>query len=146
MEYTLQDDSDKTPLYTNSTQLPVNYSEDVFEILDLQDPLQSKYTGGTVVHVYLGEAVADPEAVKNFIRKVCNTYSMPYFTISPSFSVCTQHGYLNGEQENCPQCGEETEIYARVVGYMRPVNQWNKGKRAEFKARSRLTVSTETPC
>lgn len=137
---------DKVPIYTNSTQLPVNYTEDVFEILDLQDPLQSRYTGGTVVHVYLGEAVSDPSAVKAFIRKVCNTYTMPYFTISPSFSICGYHGYLHGEQPQCPQCGESTEIYSRVVGYMRPVNQWNKGKRAEFAQRKNLSVETGKAC
>ncbi len=140
MAATLVDSEDQIPIYTNSTQLPVNYSEDVFTILDLQDPLQSRYTGGTVVHVYLGEAVADPQAVKNFVRTVCNNYSMPYFTVSPSFSICANHGYIRGEQPVCPTCGEETEVYARVVGYMRPVNQWNKGKRTEFKHRSRLSV------
>ncbi len=140
MAATLVDSEEQIPIYTNSTQLPVNYSEDVFTILDLQDPLQSRYTGGTVVHVYLGESVADPQAVKNFVRTVCNTYSMPYFTVSPSFSICTNHGYIRGEQPVCPTCGEETEVYARVVGYMRPVNQWNKGKRTEFKHRSRLSV------
>ncbi len=140
MAATLVDSEEQIPIYTNSTQLPVNYSEDVFTILDLQDPLQSRYTGGTVVHVYLGESVADPQAVKNFVRTVCNNYSMPYFTVSPSFSICTNHGYIRGEQPVCPTCGEETEVYARVVGYMRPVNQWNKGKRTEFNYRSRLSV------
>ena len=134
LKSTLQDDED-TPLYTNSTQLPINYSDDVFEVLNLQDPLQEKYTGGTVLHVFLGEAIPDPEAVKQFVRTTCNNYRLPYFTISPSFSICPTHGYLTGEQLTCPHCGEETEIYSRIVGYMRPINQWNKGKRAEFGKR-----------
>ncbi len=134
MKSTMTDD-ESTPLYTNSTQLPINYSADVFKVLDLQDPLQERYTGGTVLHVFLGEAIPDPEAVKQFVRATCNNYRLPYFTISPSFSICTAHGYLNGEQQVCPHCGEETEIYSRIVGYMRPVNQWNKGKRAEFGKR-----------
>lgn len=131
------------PFYTNSSQLPVNYTDDVFDLLDLQDDLQSRYTGGTVQHVYLGEAVADPSAVKAFIRKVCEGYRMPYFTISPSFSICPSHGYLRGEQAVCPTCGGATEIYARIVGYLRPVNQWNEGKQAEFELRSRYNI-TET--
>ncbi len=130
------------PFYTNSTQLPVNYSDDVFHVLDLQDGLQSRYTGGTVQHVFLGEAVADPEAVKNFVRRVCGQYHLPYFTLSPSFSICPQHGYLRGEHAQCPSCGIATEVYSRVVGYLRPVNQWNEGKQAEFGLRSRFHVET----
>lgn len=124
------------PIYTNSTQLPVNYSNDIFTVLDLQDGLQTKYTGGTVLHVFLGEAAADPGAVKSFVRKVCENYHLPYFTISPTFSVCPTHGYLNGKVKTCPDCGEETEIYSRIVGYLRPVDQWNEGKQAEFAMRS----------
>jgi ribonucleoside-triphosphate reductase len=142
MQCGLYDSSDNTPLYTNSTQLPVNYSEDVFQVLDLQDSLQSNYTGGTVLHVFLGEAVPDIEAVKAFVRNVCNNYHLPYFTISPTFSICHIHGYLNGEVEKCPVCNEDTEVYSRVVGYMRPVDQWNKGKRAEFAQRSRFDFET----
>jgi ribonucleoside-triphosphate reductase len=140
----LRDPSDGTPLYTNSTQLPVNYSEDVFEVLDLQDPLQARYTGGTVLHVFLGEASPDPGAVKAFVRTVCERYRLPYFTLSPSFSVCTAHGYIVGERPQCPRCGAETEVYSRVVGYMRPVAQWNAGKRAEFGHRSRFRLGA--PC
>ncbi len=132
----LRDEQDGTPLYTNSTQLPVHYSEDVLAVLDRQDELQTKYTGGTVVHVFLGEAFPDPEAVKNFVRMTCEQYHLPYFTLSPTFSICSSHGYINGEHNCCPTCGAETEIYSRVVGYMRPVSQWNAGKRAEFAARS----------
>ena len=124
------------PFYTNSTQLPVNYSNDIFRVLDLQDELQTKYTGGTVLHVFLGEAAADPQAVKRFIRRVCENYRLPYLTISPTFSVCPSHGYLRGEQVKCPQCSSQTEIYSRVVGYMRPVSQWNEGKQAEFSLRT----------
>ncbi len=129
------------PIYSNSTQLPVNFSDDIFEVLDLQDPLQSRYTGGTVQHVFLGESVADPGAVKSFVKKVCSSYRMPYFTITPSFSICPTHGYLRGEQKQCPDCGTRTEIYSRVVGYLRPVDQWNSGKREEFSLRSRYQVT-----
>jgi len=131
------------PFYSNSTQLPVNYSEDVFAVLDLQDDLQSRYTGGTVLHVFLGESVADPKSVRAFVRHVCKNYHLPYFTVSPSFSVCPGHGYLRGEISHCPHCGEEAEIYARIVGYLRPVNQWNEGKRVEFGMRSRYTIECE---
>ena len=128
------------PFYTNSTQLPVDYTDDIFRVLDLQDPLQSRYTGGTVQHVFLGESVADPEAVKRFVRAVCHQYRMPYFTVSPSFSVCPEHGYLRGEHARCPRCGAEAEVYARIVGYLRPVKQWNEGKRAEFQLRKRFRI------
>ena len=129
------------PFYTNSTHLPVNYTDDVFEALDLQDPLQSRYTGGTVLHVFLGEAVPDPQAVKAFIRTVCRHYRLPYLTVSPTFSVCRDHGYLTGEHPTCPTCGVETEVYARVVGYLRPVKHWNAGKRAEFELRRSYQIA-----
>lgn len=128
------------PFYSNSTQLPVNYTGDVFEALDLQDELQSRYTGGTVHHVFLGEAAPDAQAVKRFARKVCERYGLPYFTLTPSFSVCPEHGYLLGEQPRCPKCGAEAEVYSRVVGYLRPVKQWNAGKRAEFALRTRYRI------
>jgi len=128
------------PFYTNSTQLPVNYSDDVFETLILQDDLQVKYTGGTVLHIYLGEQISDMDNVKGLIRKVVTNFSLPYFTLSPTFSVCPSHGYLDGEQEHCPHCQAETEIYARVVGYLRPVKQWNNGKQAEFEMRKTFRV------
>lgn len=131
------------PFYTNSTQLPVNYSDDIFQILDLQDGLQARYTGGTVLHVFLGEAVANPESVKNFVRRVCEKYRLPYFTLSPSFTVCPAHGYLRGELPLCPHCGGETEVYSRVVGYLRPVNQWNGGKQAEFRLRNRFNIEAQ---
>lgn len=130
------------PFYSNSTQLPVNYTEDIFTVLDLQDDLQAKYTGGTVLHVFLGESVADPESVKHFVKHVCENYTLPYFTLSPSFSVCPSHGYLRGEHPLCPICAMETEIYSRIVGYLRPVNQWNAGKQEEFKLRTRYMIAT----
>jgi anaerobic ribonucleoside-triphosphate reductase len=123
------------PFYTNSTQLPVNYTDDIFETLLHQDDLQSKYTGGTVLHVYLGEQVSDMHATKGLIRKIVTNFKLPYFTLTPTFSVCPSHGYLNGKQERCSVCNGETEIYSRVVGYLRPVKQWNEGKRAEFSLR-----------
>jgi ribonucleoside-triphosphate reductase len=129
--------------YTNSSQLPVDYSTDVFEVLDLQDHLQTRYTGGTVQHIFLGEAASDPEAVKVFVKTVCSTYHLPYFTISPTFSVCPNHGYLAGEHPACPHCDSESEIYSRVVGYLRPINQWNEGKQAEFSLRSRYTIESQ---
>ncbi len=129
------------PFYTNSTQLPVNYTDDIFETLMLQDDLQSKYTGGTVLHIYLGEAVSDVEAIKGLIRKIVTHYRLPYFTLTPTFSVCPSHGYLNGEHERCTVCQEETEIYSRVVGYLRPVKQWNNGKKAEFTMRKMFRVA-----
>ncbi len=132
---------EQLPIYSNSTQLPINYSDDIFEILDLQDPLQSRYTGGTVQHVFLGESVPDPEAVKSFVKKVCSSYTLPYFTITPSFSICPDHGYLRGEVQQCPECGTTTEIYSRVVGYLRPISQWNSGKREEFSLRSKYKMA-----
>lgn len=125
------------PFYTNSTQLPVNYTDDVFLALELQDELQVRYTGGTVHHVFLGEAAPDPAAVARFVRVVCERYRVPYFTLTPSFSICPNDGYLRGELERCPECGAETEVYSRIVGYFRPVQQWNAGKQAEFALRRR---------
>jgi ribonucleoside-triphosphate reductase (formate) len=128
------------PFYTNSTQLPVNYTDDLFETLMLQDELQTKYTGGTVLHVYLGEQVGDMETTRGLIKKIVTRFRLPYFTLTPSFSVCPSHGYLKGEQERCPTCQAETEVYSRVVGYLRPVKQWNEGKRAEFSMRKRFKL------
>ncbi|MFA5385320.1 MAG: ribonucleoside triphosphate reductase [Eubacteriales bacterium] len=128
------------PFYTNSTQLPVNYTDDVFEALDLQDEIQSKYTGGTVLHIFAGERVEDPAVAKKLIRKICENYHVPYFTFTPVFSVCPSHGYLSGEQKKCPECGTQCEVYSRVVGYLRPLNQWNKGKQEEFALRKPFKV------
>jgi ribonucleoside-triphosphate reductase len=132
--------SGASPYYTNSSQLPVNYTDDVFETLRLQDSLQSKYTGGTVLHIFLGEQIGDIEAIKGMIRKIATNYRLPYFTLTPTFSVCPSHGYLNGEQETCSRCNQQTEIYSRVVGYLRPVKQWNNGKRAEYGDRKTFGI------
>jgi len=120
------------PFYTNSTQLPVNHTDDVFEALDLQDTLQTKYTGGTVMHLFMGEEIKDSEIIKNLVKKIAQNYRLPYFTITPTFSVCPEHGYISGEVRVCPDCNSNTEVYSRVVGYLRPVNQWNDGKQVEF--------------
>ncbi len=134
------DKKHKYPFYTNSTQLPVNYSDDIFEVLDHQDELQTKYTGGTVVHIFAGERVSDRETIKNLVKKICDNYKLPYFTFSPTFSTCPNHGYISGEHFTCPECGAECEVYSRVVGYIRPVKQWNKGKKMEFKSRKTFKV------
>ncbi len=128
------------PFYTNSTHLPVNYTDDLFELLDLQDNLQTKYTGGTVIHFFVGEQIDDPGALKSLVRKICNEYKLPYFTFSPSFSICKNHGYIKGEQKECKKCGEPCEVYSRVVGFLRPVQQWNDGKQAEFAMRRHANV------
>lgn len=125
----------KCPFYTNSSHLPVNYTDDLFELMDLQDNLQTKYTGGTVIHFFLGERMDDPQTLKKLVKTICENYKLPYFTFSPSFSICKNHGYIVGEHPECPKCGESTEVYSRVVGFLRPVSQWNKGKQAEFEMR-----------
>lgn len=128
------------PFYTNSTHLPVNYTDDVFEYLNLQDGLQKKYTGGTVVHIFLGEKISETSTVKNLVRSICENYELPYFSLTPTFSICPEHGYLNGERAFCERCGRECEIYSRVVGYLRPISQWNEGKQAEFQARKNFSL------
>jgi ribonucleoside-triphosphate reductase len=124
------------PYYTNSTHLPVNHTTDLFEALDHQDALQSLYTGGTVLHGYVGEQITDPEVVKSLIRKVTSNYKLPYFTLTPTFSVCANDGYLVGEQHVCPKCQAPADVYSRVVGYYRPVSRWNDGKQTEFRMRT----------
>ena len=123
------------PFYTNSTHLPVHATDDLFAALDHQDDLQTRYTGGTVLHLFLGERLADPTVVRQLVRRVAETYRMPYFSLTPTFSVCPEHGYVAGEHPLCPNCGRESEVYSRVVGYLRPVKQWNEGKQAEFSRR-----------
>ncbi len=130
------------PFYTNSTQLPVNYTDDIFETLELQDELQSRYTGGTVLHVYLGEEVRDMGAVKGLVKTIASRFRVPYFTLTPTFSVCPAHGYLRGAQHMCPTCDSETEVYSRVVGYLRPIKQWNPGKQAEFGLRKSFRLAS----
>ena len=125
----------KNPFYTNSTHLPVNFTDDIFEALELQDDLQTKYTGGTVVHFFLGERIEDGMSIKNLVKKICESYQLPYFTLTPTFSVCLNHGYISGEVPVCDKCHSTCEIYSRIVGYLRPINQWNDGKLAEFNMR-----------
>ncbi len=130
------------PFYTNSSQLPVNYTNDLFEALELQDDLQTKYTGGTVFHIFLGEQMNHFDGVKNLVRKITTHFRMPYFTISPTFSICSNHGYLSGQYDECPKCQEPTEVYSRIVGYLRPVNQWNNGKQSEFVIRKTFKLAS----
>ena len=131
------------PYYTNSTQLPVNYTDDIYETLRLQDSLQTKYTGGTVLHIFLGELITDVSTIKGLIRKISTSFHLPYFTLTPTFSVCPSHGYLKGKQEKCTICDSETEVYSRVVGYLRPVKQWNNGKQAEFGMRKTYKLPSD---
>ncbi len=133
---------EKEPYYTNSSQLPVNYTDDLFKALELQDELQCKYTGGTVFHAYLGEAVSDPSTVKSLIKTIFERFKLPYFTFTPTFSICPVHGYIPGEHFTCPYCAVEQpcEVYSRVVGYLRPVQQWHKGKQEEFRQRKTFRV------
>jgi len=131
---------EREPYYTNSSQLPVTYTDDLFGALDLQDGLQTKYTGGTVFHIFLGEKIDDARSCKKLIEKVFSNYRLPYISITPTFSVCGTHKYLPGEQPLCPHCGRETEIWSRVVGYYRPVQNWNKGKKEEFRQRMTLII------
>ena len=133
----------KCPFYTNSSHLPVNYTDDLFELMDLQDNLQTKYTGGTVIHFFLGERMDDLQTLKKLVKTICENYKLPYFTFSPSFSICKNHGYIVGEHPECPKCGEATEVYSRVVGFLRPVSQWNKGKQAEFEMREHYDNAAE---
>ena len=124
-----------TPYYTNSSHLPVGYTADVFDALDIQDELQTLYTSGTVFHTFLGEKLPDWKAAANLVRKIAENYRLPYYTLSPTYSVCANHGYLVGEQAICPECGEQTEVYSRITGYYRPVQNWNDGKTQEYKDR-----------
>jgi ribonucleoside-triphosphate reductase len=133
----------ETPFYTNSVHAPVNAFDDIFSVLDHQDELQTKFTGGTVVHLFLGERISDPSVVKNLIRTITHSYALPYFSLTPTFSVCPGHGYLVGEQPTCPRCGAVTEVYSRVVGYLRPIQQWNDGKRCEFDLRKTLSCEAK---
>ncbi|MEM2784875.1 MAG: ribonucleoside triphosphate reductase, partial [Candidatus Pacearchaeota archaeon] len=128
------------PFYTNSTQLPVNYTDDIFEALRLQDKLQCKYNGGTVMHLFLGESVNDVKVVKNLVKKVFSNFKLPYITITPTFSICKDHGYISGKHFKCPKCSKSCEVYSRIVGYLRPVQQWNLGKQQEFEERKTFKI------
>ena len=131
---------DDTPYYTNSSHLPVGYTEDIFSALDIQDELQTLYTSGTVFHAFLGEKLPDWKAAATLVRKIAENYKLPYYTISPTYSVCKNHGYLAGETYTCPICHEKTEVYSRITGYYRPVQNWNDGKRQEFIDRVEYVV------
>ena len=146
-------DKDRTPYYTNSSHLPVGYTEDIFTALDIQDDLQTLYTSGTVFHAFLGQKLPDWKAAANLVRKIAENYKLPYYTMSPTYSVCSEHGYISGEQYTCPICGKTTEVYSRITGYYRPVQNWNDGKREEFKDRkvynienSKFTAKKEEVC
>lgn len=128
------------PYYTNSSQLPVGFTDDIIEMIEMQDELQSLYTGGTVQHLYLGERIDDLNTAKQIIQKVFTHYKMPYISLTPTFSVCDEHGYIAGEQYTCPQCGAKTEVWSRVVGYLRPVQNYNDGKKEEYKERVKFVI------
>ncbi len=128
-------DTDKTPYYTNSSHLPVGYTEDIFTALDIQDDLQTLYTSGTVFHAFLGQKLPDWKSAANLVRKIAENFKLPYYTMSPTYSVCSDHGYISGEVYECPVCGKATEVYSRITGYYRPVQNWNDGKRQEFAER-----------
>lgn len=134
---------DNTPYYTNSSHLPVGYTADIFEALDIQDQLQTLYTSGTVFHAFLGERMPDWKSCANLVHKIAQNYKLPYYTISPTYSVCKNHGYISGEVYKCPICGNETEVYSRITGYYRPVKNWNDGKSKEFKMRKVYDLNCE---
>ena len=125
-----------TPYYTNSSHLPVDYTADIFDALDIQDELQTLYTSGTVFHAFLGEKLPDWKAAAALVRKIAQNYRLPYYTLSPTYSVCKDHGYLSGEHFICPKCGKKAEVYSRITGYYRPVQNWNDGKSQEYKNRT----------
>ncbi len=130
-----------TPYYTNSSHLPVGYTDDIFSALDIQDELQTLYTSGTVFHAFLGEKMPDWKAAANLVRKIAENYKLPYYTLSPTYSVCKTHGYVPGEQFTCPECGNATEVYSRITGYYRPVQNWNDGKSQEYKERKVYNIA-----
>ena len=129
-----------TPYYTNSSHLPVEYTSDIFDALDIQDDLQTLYTSGTVFHGFLGEKLPDWKSAASLVRKIAENYKLPYYTISPTYSVCREHGYLSGEHFTCPKCGKKAEVYSRITGYYRPVQNWNDGKAQEYKNRTLYDV------
>lgn len=133
------------PYYTNSTQLPVGYTDDLFEAVKLQDPLQTKYTGGTVLHGFVGERLPSGKEAKLIIKKIFEKHSLPYLSLTPTFSICPNHGYLVGEHFTCPKCliEQPCEVYSRVVGYLRPVQQWNNGKVSEYNERKVFKIKQE---
>lgn len=130
--------------YTNSCQLPVDKKMEIFEVLDHQDAFQEKFTGGTVLHTFVGEKISNPNLAKEFVKTVFSNYRLPYLSVTPTFSVCSEHGYIAGEVEKCPECGKDCEIYSRVVGYLRPVSSWNAGKKEEFRNRETFHLTRKT--
>ncbi len=132
----------ETPYYTNSSHLPVGFTDDIFTALDMQDELHTLYTSGTVFHAFLGEKLPDWQSCANLVRTIAANYRLPYYSISPTYSVCQDHGYIAGEQFTCPKCGRETEVYSRITGYYRPVKNWNDGKSQEYKERKTYNVAT----
>ncbi len=135
-------DADQTPYYTNSSHLPVGYTDDIFSALDIQDDLQTLYTSGTVFHAFLGQKLPDWKSAANLVRKIAENYKLPYYTMSPTYSVCADHGYISGEVYECPVCGKTTEVYSRITGYYRPIQNWNDGKRKEFEDRKEYNIDT----
>jgi len=135
-------DNDNAPYYTNSSHLPVGYTDDIFSALDIQDDLQTLYTSGTVFHAFLGQKLPDWKSAANLVRKIAENYKLPYYTMSPTYSVCADHGYIAGEVYECPTCGKKTEVYSRITGYYRPVQNWNDGKRKEFDDRKVYNIET----
>jgi ribonucleoside-triphosphate reductase len=131
----------ETPYYTNSSHLPVWFTDDIFSALDIQDDLQTLYTSGTVFHSFLGEKLPDWKAAANLVRKVAENYKLPYYTLSPTYSVCHTHGYIAGEHHTCPICGKDAEVYSRITGYYRPVKNWNDGKAQEYKDRKVYNIA-----
>ena len=131
----------ETPYYTNSSHLPVGFTCDMFEALDIQDELQTLYTSGTVFHTFLGERLPDWKTTAALVRKIAENYKLPYYTISPTYSICKTHGYITGEVNKCPKCGAETEVYSRITGYYRPVKNWNDGKSQEYKCRKLYDIN-----
>ena len=140
----IQAGTEDAPYYTNSSHLPVGYTDDPFFALEHQDELQKKYTGGTVLHMFLGERLNEWKACRNFVKKIAENFHLPYYTVTPTFSICKSHGYLNGEIKKCPTCKESCEIWSRVMGYFRPVDQWNKGKKSEYKERVEYDAINKT--
>ena len=138
--------NDDTPYYTNSSHLPVGFTDDLFKALDIQDELQTLYTSGTVFHCFLGERIPDWKACASLVKKIAENYKLPYYTMSPTYSVCKNHGYIVGEVKKCPVCGEATEVYSRITGYYRPVNNWNDGKTKEYEMRKEYKIEEEKAC
>lgn len=133
--------TEDNPYYTNSSHLPVSFTEDIFEALDIQDELQTLYTSGTVFHAFLGEKLPNWQSAAKLVKTIATNYKLPYFTMSPTYSICPEHGYLTGEQWACPHCGKTTEVYSRITGYYRPIKNWNAGKTQEFKERTEYALN-----